>query len=188
MPRDRRGIFLSTFISKNLVTHKKIINFAFGMPHHGILMQEWWNGRHGGLKIPWPLRLCGFESHFLYFECIVELSAMHSFSLSYPCHILLFTIPLPDLDSALILFNNTLSDLGSQSDYFCNNKKGAASATPAKNIGYEHHLLHFQHFRSSNLHITLHPPHCRRTSGFPNELRRPHICTRNYRRTASHAV
>ena len=25
---------------------------------------EWWNGRHEGLKIPWPLRLCGFESHF----------------------------------------------------------------------------------------------------------------------------
>ena len=30
-------------------------------------MLEWWNGRHEGLKILWPLRLCGFESHFDYF-------------------------------------------------------------------------------------------------------------------------
>ena len=29
-------------------------------------MLEWWNGRHEGLKILWPLRLCGFESHFEY--------------------------------------------------------------------------------------------------------------------------
>ena len=29
-------------------------------------LPEWWNGRHEGLKIPWPLRLCGFESHFRY--------------------------------------------------------------------------------------------------------------------------
>ena len=27
-------------------------------------MLEWWNGRHEGLKIPWPLWLCGFESRF----------------------------------------------------------------------------------------------------------------------------
>ena len=27
---------------------------------------EWWNGRHEGLKILWPLRLCGFESRFEY--------------------------------------------------------------------------------------------------------------------------
>ncbi len=31
-------------------------------PH--LLMLEWWNGRHEGLKILWPLRLCGFESRF----------------------------------------------------------------------------------------------------------------------------
>ena len=24
---------------------------------------RWWNGRHAGLKILWPLRPCGFESH-----------------------------------------------------------------------------------------------------------------------------
>ena len=27
---------------------------------------EWWNGRHEGLKILWPLRLCGFKSRFEY--------------------------------------------------------------------------------------------------------------------------
>jgi putative endonuclease len=25
-------------------------------------MPGWWNGRHAGLKILWPLRLCGFKS------------------------------------------------------------------------------------------------------------------------------
>ena len=30
--------------------------------HH--LTPEWWNGRHEGLKIPWPLRLYEFESRF----------------------------------------------------------------------------------------------------------------------------
>ena len=29
-------------------------------------MLEWWNGRHEGLKILWPLRLCGFKSCFEY--------------------------------------------------------------------------------------------------------------------------
>ena len=29
-------------------------------------MPEWWNGRHEGLKIPWSLRPCGFESRFWY--------------------------------------------------------------------------------------------------------------------------
>ena len=29
-------------------------------------MLEWWNGRHEGLKILWPLRLCGFKSRFEY--------------------------------------------------------------------------------------------------------------------------
>ena len=27
-----------------------------------VLLPWWWNGRHEGLKIPWPFRLCGFES------------------------------------------------------------------------------------------------------------------------------
>ena len=26
----------------------------------------WWNGRHEGLKIPCPLRACGFKSHLRY--------------------------------------------------------------------------------------------------------------------------
>ena len=26
------------------------------------LLPRWWNGRHEGLKIPWLLQLCGFES------------------------------------------------------------------------------------------------------------------------------
>ena len=29
-------------------------------------MLEWWNGRHEGLKILWPLRLCGFKSRSEY--------------------------------------------------------------------------------------------------------------------------
>ena len=33
---------------------------------HLTRLVEWWNGRHEGLKILWPLRLCGFESHFDY--------------------------------------------------------------------------------------------------------------------------
>ena len=40
-----------------------------------IRLPKWWNGRHEGLKIPWPLRLCGFESHFRYQEqrrCVKE--------------------------------------------------------------------------------------------------------------------
>ena len=28
----------------------------------------WWNGRHAGLKILWPLRLCGFKSRSGYPE------------------------------------------------------------------------------------------------------------------------
>ncbi len=52
MPRKQCG---ASFFEKNLVARKKVINFALGIPL-GHLMQEWWNGRHGGLKIPWPLR------------------------------------------------------------------------------------------------------------------------------------
>ena len=33
-------------------THKKLLG--------------WWNGRHEGLKILWPLRLCGFKSRSEY--------------------------------------------------------------------------------------------------------------------------
>ena len=47
-------------------------NFAVEFPKWGMEMLEWWNGRHEGLKIPWPLRLCGFESRF---EHEKELSA-----------------------------------------------------------------------------------------------------------------
>ncbi len=31
----------------------------------------WWNGRHEGLKILWPLRLCGFKSRFEYQESLL---------------------------------------------------------------------------------------------------------------------
>lgn len=47
---------------------------------------EWWNGRHEGLKIPWPLRLCGFESHFGYRSACrlpVHLGSLHAFSLRF---------------------------------------------------------------------------------------------------------
>ncbi len=30
----------------------------------------WWNGRHEGLKILWPLRLCGFKSRSEYRGCL----------------------------------------------------------------------------------------------------------------------
>ena len=38
-------------------------SLVFRSPHR---MLEWWNGRHEGLKILWPLRLCGFKSRFEY--------------------------------------------------------------------------------------------------------------------------
>ena len=40
----------------------------FGPEHKPVSVRklEWWNGRHEGLKILWPLRLCGFESRFEY--------------------------------------------------------------------------------------------------------------------------
>ena len=37
--------------------------FLKSLPLHHIT-PEWWNGRHEGLKIPWPLRLYEFESRF----------------------------------------------------------------------------------------------------------------------------
>ena len=42
----------------------------FGPEHKPVSARklEWWNGRHEGLKILWPLRLCGFESRFEYRE------------------------------------------------------------------------------------------------------------------------
>ena len=36
-------------------------------------MLEWWNGRHEGLKILWPLRLCGFKSRFEYERLVRSL-------------------------------------------------------------------------------------------------------------------
>ena len=34
----------------------------FSLSLHAHNRPGWWNGRHEGLKIPWPLRSCGFES------------------------------------------------------------------------------------------------------------------------------
>ena len=48
-----------------------MLNFAAEFPIKGKEMLEWWNGRHEGLKIPWPLRLCGFESRFEYQEYLL---------------------------------------------------------------------------------------------------------------------
>ena len=43
---------------------------------------EWWNGRHEGLKILWPLRLCGFESRFEYRRVMVRHSPSFVFQKS----------------------------------------------------------------------------------------------------------
>ena len=45
-------------------------------------MLEWWNGRHEGLKILWPLRLCGFKSRFEYSIKLCESLICRAFSLS----------------------------------------------------------------------------------------------------------
>ncbi len=47
--------------------------------HH--LTPEWWNGRHEGLKIPWPLRLYEFESRFRHFPSVELLSRREFFLL-----------------------------------------------------------------------------------------------------------
>ena len=44
-------------------------------------MLEWWNGRHEGLKILWPLRLCGFKSRFEYSIKLCESLICRAFSL-----------------------------------------------------------------------------------------------------------
>ena len=49
--------------------------------HH--LTPEWWNGRHEGLKIPWPLRLYEFESRFRHFPSVELLSRREFFCCSY---------------------------------------------------------------------------------------------------------
>ena len=49
-------------------------NFAAEFPIKGKEMLEWWNGRHEGLKIPWPLRLCGFESRFEHKELSAKIA------------------------------------------------------------------------------------------------------------------
>ena len=45
------------------------------------LLPEWWNGRHEGLKIPWLLQLCGFESRFGHYtaRAITQARAVHVF-------------------------------------------------------------------------------------------------------------
>ena len=49
------------------------------------LLPRWWNGRHEGLKIPWLLQLCGFESRSRHeeneteFICLVFFCASMSF-------------------------------------------------------------------------------------------------------------
>ena len=34
------------------------------------MLLGWWNGRHEGLKILWPLRLCGFKSRSEYSQSL----------------------------------------------------------------------------------------------------------------------
>ena len=57
----------TSFVLWNLQNHRICANFA--VLFHRKHVQEllgWWNGRHEGLKILWPLRLCGFKSHSEY--------------------------------------------------------------------------------------------------------------------------
>ena len=46
-------------------------------------MLEWWNGRHEGLKILWPLRLCGFKSRFEYLIKLCKSMICGAFSFRY---------------------------------------------------------------------------------------------------------
>ena len=46
------------------MTSKSIIFASANSTDRWLWLQEWWNGRHEGLKILWSLRLCGFESRF----------------------------------------------------------------------------------------------------------------------------
>ena len=41
----------------------------------------WWNGRHEGLKILWPLRLCGFKSRSGYRKRPIEFQSVAFFVL-----------------------------------------------------------------------------------------------------------
>ena len=52
--------------------------------HH--LTPEWWNGRHEGLKIPWPLRLYEFESRFRHFPSVELLSRREFFAVPIPLY------------------------------------------------------------------------------------------------------
>ncbi len=52
---------------------KKIITFAQSERSNGGI------GRHEGLKIPWPLRLCGFKSRFEYGERLLILLNCQAF-------------------------------------------------------------------------------------------------------------
>ncbi len=58
--------------------------FSKYLPLH-YLTPEWWNGRHEGLKIPWPLRLYEFESRFRHFPSVELLSRREFFC--YPLHL-----------------------------------------------------------------------------------------------------
>ncbi len=40
--------------------------FAASKMRRSLNAPKWWNGRHEGLKIPCPLRACGFKSHLRY--------------------------------------------------------------------------------------------------------------------------
>ena len=53
---------------------KKIITFAQSERSNGGI------GRHEGLKIPWPLRLCGFKSRFEYEIKLCESMIYGAFS------------------------------------------------------------------------------------------------------------
>ena len=49
---------------------------SFRLKITNIRLLEWWNGRHEGLKIPWPSRLCGFESRFEYQRLALALQEL----------------------------------------------------------------------------------------------------------------
>ena len=46
-------------------------------------MLEWWNGRHEGLKILWPLRLCGFKSRSGYEKSLTTSRLSDSYIFRY---------------------------------------------------------------------------------------------------------
>ena len=145
---------------------------------YGSLLQEWWNGRHGGLKIPWPLRLCGFESHFLYFK-----------RLRFSAKPLLLTARIMQAVNFIKQSTARIRQSFRLNLHYENIKGDPCGGLNAiKDTGYEYQPLHYPIIRRAHLHSPFRTPRSSRTRRFPHELRRPNVGPRDNRRAACHAV